>query len=124
MDHSSANIIEFPAEPHAIKTIESKFTHDVKTESLNKGEWLMHKKENHQQTEYYAKLGEIIRNYHEVVLFGPTDAKSELLNILKKNHLFADINIKLEQTDKLTYDQQYVFVQEYFSKPHEIQVEV
>ena len=124
MDHSSANIIEFSTEPQLKTTIDSKFTHEAKTESLNKGEGLMHKKEQHQQSEYYDRLGEIIRNYQEVVIFGPTEAKAELLNILKKNHLFADINIKLEQTDKLTLDQQYAFVSDYFSKPHEVQVEV
>lgn len=116
MDHSIANIMEFTNAPMETKTIESKFTHEVKGESLGKSENVMHNKERHQQSEYYRKLGEIIKNYDNVILFGPTDAKVELFNILKRNHLFEKIGIEIKQTDKMTEHQQYAFVKEYFSK--------
>jgi stalled ribosome rescue protein Dom34 len=74
----------------------------------------MHNKEQHQQNEYYEKIGEEIRKYDNVLLFGPTNAKSELYNILKKNHLFNDIKITLQQTDKLTAHQKIACVKDFF----------
>ncbi len=116
MDHSSANLMEFTTDPIETKTIESKFTHEAKEQSLGKSENLMHNKEQHQQSEYYRKLGGIIRNYEEVILFGPTDAKLELFNLLRADHLFEKIKIEIKQTDKMTQNQQHAFVREYFSK--------
>ena len=112
MDHSSANLMEFNNEPVETKTIESKFTNEVKAHIMNNGESHMHNKEQHQQSEYYKKLGEAIRNYDRVILFGPTDAKLELLNILKADHHFDKINIDIKQADKMTENQQHAFVDE------------
>jgi hypothetical protein len=50
-----------------------------------------------------------------VILFGPTDAKVELLNILRQDHHFANIKIETQQTDKMTEFQQHAFIKEYFS---------
>ena len=116
MDHSTANLMEFTRNPIATKTIESAFTHDEKESSLRKSERLMHHKEQQEESAYYKTLGAIIRQYDDVILFGPTEAKVELFNTLKDDHLFADIKIGLQQTDKLTENQQHAFVRDYFSK--------
>ena len=116
MDHSSANLMELTIDPIETKTIESKFTHQAKEQSQSKSENLMHNKEQHQQSEYYKKLGEVIKNYEEVILFGPTDAKVELFNTLKADHHFEKIKIEIKQTDKMTENQQHAFVREYFSR--------
>lgn len=116
MDHSNAHITEFTNDPMVTKTITSKFTHEEKEHSLSKSESLMHNKEQHQQSEYYKKISDLIRNYESVILFGPTDAKVELLNLLRKNHLFAEIKIEFKQTDKMSIKQQHTFVKEYFLK--------
>ena len=83
---------------------------------MGKGESLMHNKEQHQQSEYYKKLGEEIRKFDEVIIFGPTDAKAELFNILKADHRFENINIEVKQADKMTENQKHAFVIEHFSK--------
>jgi hypothetical protein len=114
MDHSSAHLMELTTDPIETKIVASKFTHDEKEHSLGKSEHLMHNKEQHQQSEYYKKLGEVIRNYGEVVLFGPTDAKVELFNLLRKDHLFENIKIEVKQTDKMTENQQHAFVLNHF----------
>ncbi|WP_238808709.1 hypothetical protein, partial [Emticicia aquatica] len=88
MDHSIAYLMGFSNNPTETKIITSKFTHEEKEHSLNKSENLMHNKEQHQQAAYYKKLGEEIRHFDEVLLFGPTNAKVELMNLLKNNHLF------------------------------------
>lgn len=116
MDHSTAHLMEFTTDPIQTNIIESNFTHEEKENSLGKSENLMHNKEQHQEAEYYKKLGDKIRNYEEVLLFGPTDAKVELLNILRKDHRFEKIKIEIKQTDKMTENQQHAFVKEHFSR--------
>lgn len=116
MDHASAHLIEFATANNETKTIVSDFTHDEKLQSLSKSENLMHHKEQHQQAQYYKKIGEKIRNYNHVLLFGPTNAKSELMNLLKSDHNFEKIHITLKDSDKLSETQQHIFVKDYFSK--------
>jgi hypothetical protein len=116
MDHSSASIMDYSSDPIETVTVLSKFTHEVKKDSLVKGEKIMHNKEQHEQSEYYKKLGETIKNYDDVILFGPTDAKVELLNVLRADNRFAKIKIAIAQKDKMSENQQHTFVKEYFSE--------
>ena len=76
----------------------------------------MHNREQHQESEYYKELGEIIKKYEEVVLFGPIQAKVELFNVLHANQDFSKIRIMIKDADKMTENQQHAFVREYFSK--------
>ena len=116
MDHSSAHLMELTINGIEEKVIESKFTHQEKEHSFSKSESLMHNKEQHEQSEYYKNLGEVIKNYGEVFLFGPTDAKIELFNILRADHRFDKIKIITQQADKMTENQQLAFVRNHFSK--------
>jgi len=116
MDHSIAHVMELTSQPIQTKTITSKFTHDAKEQSLGKSEKIMHTKEQHQQSEYYKELGEVIKKYDDVILFGPTDAKLELLNVLRTDNRFGKIKIEIQPADKMTENQQHAFVKEYFSK--------
>lgn len=119
MDHSTAHLMEFTIDPIETTTIESAFTHQVKEGSLEKGEHLMHNKEQHQQAAFYKKIGDEIKNYNEVLLFGPTEAKVELLNVLKSDTYFSKIKFTVKQTDKITENQQHAFVRDFFT-PHKI----
>ena len=74
----------------------------------------MHNKEQHEQSEYYKKLEEVILKYDDVIHFGPTDAKVELLNDLRTDNRFAKIKIEIKQADKMTENQQHAFVKDYF----------
>jgi len=56
----------------------------------------------------------VIKEFDDVLLFGPTSAKNELLNLLRQNHLFEKIKIELKPADKMTENQQQAFVREYF----------
>ena len=58
----------------------------------------MHNKEQQKQSTYFNRIADVIKNYNEVLLFGPTDAKSELLNLLKTDHLFENIKMEVKQT--------------------------
>jgi hypothetical protein len=115
MDHAVSHVISIENDIMESQVIESNFSHEEKEESLSKSESLMHNKENHKQSAYYKQLQDIIRNYDDVLLFGPTSAKVELYNILKKDHRFANIKIEKKQTDKMHVNKMQEFVKDYFN---------
>ena len=114
MDHSMACLLDAKSDPMTTKTISSSFTHHEKHRIANKGEGHMHNDEQQKQHAYYKEIGEAIRNYDRVVLFGPTKAKEELFNLLKKDHSFEKIKIEVKHSDKMTENQQHAFVKQYF----------
>ncbi len=116
MDHSFANLMEFTVDPIETKKIESSFNHQEKEDGLVKSESLMHNKEQHEQKAFYKHLEKIIIGYTDVILFGPTNAKTELFNILKADHRYAKIKIEVIETDKMTENQQHAFVKKHFSR--------
>ena len=113
MDHASANLMEFAAAEMETVTIESNYSHD---HDSGKNENLMQNKHQHQLAAFYKEITEAIKKYNDVVLFGPTDAKVELFNLLKEDHHFSNIKIEVRQADKMTDNQQHAFVRDYFSK--------
>jgi Lhr-like helicase len=116
MDHASANLMEFTQAPIETEVVESAFTHEEKVNTIKRSEATMHHKEQHEEGEYYDRLGDLIRGYDEVLLFGPTNAKTELLNRLREDHRFENIKINVQQTDKMTENQQHAFVKNHFSR--------
>jgi len=116
MDHQDAHLIEWTTPPMETKKISSKFTYLAKHQSLNESERLMHNKEQHEQGDFYKHLGEEIKKHKEVVLFGPSDAKAELFNLLKADHGFSDIKFQIIPAGRMTDNQEHAFVREHFSK--------
>ncbi len=116
MDHSSAHLMEFVTHPIATKSIKSKFTYRIKEYSLSKRESLVDNNEQNQPYEYYKTIVKVIRNYEDIILFGPTNSKVELYNILSADYRFANSRINIEQTGKMTEDQQHAFLIEHFSR--------
>ena len=114
MDHSIAYVMELKdgAIVENIVAIET-FQPDNESEFIM-NERLVQNKEQQLQANYYKKLREIIRNYEEVVLFGPTEAKNELLNLLKTDHLFDKIKLNAILSDKMNAKQMHAFVEEYY----------
>lgn len=115
MDHANAHLMEY-GQPIVTRVVTSASTFEEKEKALQKGESLMHNKEQQQEAEYYKTLCASIKDYDEVLLFGPTNAKVELLNILKADLEFSQIKIETKQTDKMTENQEHAFVNDYFSK--------
>ncbi len=116
MDHANAHVIEFTKEGSEEKEKVSKIELPAKSLDMGPHEKTVHNKEQHAQSDYYKKLSEIIIQYDEVLLFGPTDAKLELFNMLREDHHFEKVVIETKQTDKMTDNQQAAFVKEHFSK--------
>jgi hypothetical protein len=115
MDHSIAHLMEFTNKHFEIKTIESKLTNELKIENLSKIESITPNKKKRLLLDYYKKLSEAIKDYEQVILFGPTDAKIEFFDLLSEDIRFLKIKFEIKNTDKMTENQQQAFVQEYFS---------
>ncbi len=113
MDHSVANLMEQSPEGFITKTIKSDFSHQDKN-SISKNENLMHNKEQSQQSGYYKKIIEAVKEHDEIFLFGPTTAKNELLNLLKDDRHFEYKKIEAKDADKMTENQQEAFVKSHF----------
>jgi hypothetical protein len=116
MDHSRAFVMGLTNDKIIESIIATEFTHQQKNDNLGKNENLMADKEQHLRSGYYNKLSDTIRNYQEVLLFGPTDAKNELFNLLRADHLFDHIKIEVKNSDKMTANQMHELVKEYFTR--------
>jgi len=115
MDNSTACLTEYSTGEMKTHIIKSDFDRQEREYRISKGEFTMHNKEQHDQADYYNKLSEVAECYDEVILFGPTNAKSELFNILNEDHKFSEIDIEVIPSDKMTENQQHAFVREHFS---------
>jgi stalled ribosome rescue protein Dom34 len=76
----------------------------------------MHNKRQQLHEVYYKEIADVILKYNNVLLFGPTNAKTELHNYLNKDLHFKDINIDIESADKMTDNGKNVFVENYLKK--------
>ncbi len=115
MDHAKANLMEC-ADPIETKTITAAVVTRSDDETLAKRESQTHNKDQQILGDFFKKLGDVIKNYEEVILFGPTNAKKELYNKLQASVHFEKIKIGVQEADKMTENQQHAFVRAYFSK--------
>lgn len=115
MDHSAANIIDLNSEKNNSSII-SNFTTEVKEEVLSRSESHMHNKRQQMHEAYYQEIADVVLRYDHVLLFGPTNAKTELLNYLNKDLHFRDIIIDLESADKMTDNEKYALVKNHFKE--------
>lgn len=116
MDHSNAHLIEFASDVKETKIISSDFDAEDRAETLQRSENEMHNKDQQKQGTFYKNISKIIRDFDEILLFGPTDAKSELYNLLKENHQFDKIKVEVKSADKMTDKEQHIFVNDYFTR--------
>jgi len=113
MDHSTADLIEISSKKN-IHSISSEFNADIKGEALSKSEKGMHNKRQQMHENYYKEIADNILNYDHVLLFGSTNAKTELNNYLNKDLHFKDIKIEVGAADKMTDHEKEAFVKNHF----------
>ena len=114
MDHSEAHLMALMGDSIETTIITSDSSHHNTESTSNSNENTMHNKENHSEASYYKSIGKIIREYDDVILFGPTTAKNELANILKDDHLYENIKIEIKSSEKMSENQEHAFVKDYF----------
>ncbi|MCZ8196289.1 MAG: hypothetical protein O9267_01625 [Flavobacterium sp.] len=116
MDHATAHLIEFSSEAKETQIITSDFTFQDKEETLQRSESEMHNKEQHKHATFYKNIAAEIKKFDEVLLFGPTDAKVELFNLIRENHSYDNIKIEFKSADKMSDTEQHKFVRDYFKR--------
>ena len=114
MDHFTANIIEYKKTASFIKTIQSDFNHIEKEKIIQKGESHLHNKEQDLQNKFYMEISDNSVDYSQILLFGPTNSKTEFKIVLENDKRFINMEIILKITDKLTTTEQIDFVDSCF----------
>jgi hypothetical protein len=113
MDHSVANLIEMWNDQIVKKTLEIAPEFFGPIENLRMNESLINKELNY-LSEFYQKISNVIKDCDVVLLYGPTNAKTELFNQLIEDLHFDRIRIDVQPADKMTEIQQEAFVKKYF----------
>jgi stalled ribosome rescue protein Dom34 len=116
MDHAEAHLISFNTKPSPVKVINTAFDHEDMESALNKSEHLMNNKRQQFRGAYFKEIADEILKYDQVLLFGPTNAKTELFNYIHKDLHFRAIKIDLEPADKMTKNEKNAFVKNHFEK--------
>ncbi|MDD4972291.1 MAG: hypothetical protein PHT07_22920 [Paludibacter sp.] len=116
IDYTNAYLMELIGKNIVSRNIEFESGKtDKEATRINKSDSTETKTEYHLQTAYYLEISEIIRNYNQVVLFGPADVKNNLYTQLEFDHDFDHIKIQNINTDKMTQNQIHDFVKEYYN---------
>jgi len=113
MDHSTANLVDLYSKKKK-HSISSEFTFNTKEEALSRSEKGMHNKRQQMHGAYYKEIAEDILNYDHVLLFGPTNAKTELHNYVNQDLHFKNIKIDIVSADNMTDNEKDAFVRNHF----------
>jgi hypothetical protein len=114
MDHTTANLIVFSNQKIVKRKMELIPAFPDSVENLRMDETLMNNKKENHISDFYQKISNVIKDYDEVLLYGPTNAKTELFNQLKGDLNFDRIKIDVQPADKMTENQQEAFFKKYF----------
>ncbi|MBK8291577.1 MAG: hypothetical protein IPK96_12225 [Flammeovirgaceae bacterium] len=114
MDYSKAYVMSLENDTVKTTELESEFTWEEMQYAYSRNENLMHNKERNLVKDYFESIGNSISKEDEVVIFGPTNAKTELFNILTTDTQYSNIKLNVLPADKMTENQRNAFVKEYF----------
>ncbi|RAR75550.1 hypothetical protein [Flavobacterium aciduliphilum] len=115
LDHTHAHLMEYTTDNFKVNTINA-LSENPSENDLKHTEKEIQHRENQTRHSYYKSLMDQIKNYDEVLLFGPTSAKTELYNLIKKDHKFDTLFIETKSSDKMSFAEQHAFIKNYFSK--------
>ena len=77
-------------------------------------EYSRNRKHETLQADYFDFLTKQMEPFDEVLLFGPTHAKNELLNRVREGRQCRNVVIRVEKQDKMTKHQRQAYVRKYF----------
>lgn len=114
MDHSIAYLFDVSDSNSETLTIKANNKHHEVKENQGLDESNSQNKEQDQLSDYFKRLIDVIQKFDEVVLFGPTNAKTELFNHISKNHRTFKTSIVVKQSERMTENQMMAFVLSHF----------
>jgi len=114
LDHATARVIEYNTQEIKAITIKSDLLGLDNQDSSQHSESLLHHKENKKLKAFYKAIIAIVENYDEILLFGPTTAKTELLNLIREEHKYDHLKIENKSAEKMTPPEEHDFVVNHF----------
>jgi len=114
MDYSQAHSIELSKNNVISNIIKSELMPYEKQCNLKNSESVLQNNKHHLESNYSDRIKEDLKDANEVVLFGPADAKSDFLILLRADYNFKDLKIEVKQANEMTENEQYNFVKKYF----------
>ena len=114
LDHSTARVMEYSTEDHQVTTLESDLNGLDNQDGLQHSESLLHHKENQNLKAFYKEIIAVLKDYDEILLFGPTNAKTELYNLIREEHKYDHLKIAAKPAEKMTPPEEHAFVVEHF----------
>jgi stalled ribosome rescue protein Dom34 len=113
MDHSEAHLVEFSIDKKDIRIIQRDHSEGAPDPQKHSEKQHNNKKRNYQEA-FYKKIWTVAHDYKEVLLFGPTDAKTEFFNQIRGNHANDSVKVSLRSMGKMNHDEMHDFVYRYF----------
>ncbi|MBK7129872.1 MAG: hypothetical protein IPM74_04785 [Crocinitomicaceae bacterium] len=114
MDHSHAHFISFEKSELKDFVIHREVMDESPNRSTIKPADQLMKKEQAHQKKYFEMIASELKEFSDVLLFGPTDAKIEFLHTIREKKNFNGIKFETKNSDKLTDKQQVAFVKKHF----------
>lgn len=113
MNRSIAHLMEISHEPFEVTTIESDL--EILEDKVAMKKVLPPSKVKQLQLKYYNNIRKSIQDFYYVVIFGPTDAKRELFDLLAEDENLTKVKVEIKETDEMNAREKHEFVQKYFS---------
>jgi len=114
LDHTTARVIEYNTEDFIVKTVKSDIKGLDNQEGVQHSESLLHNKETQTLKAFYKGIIAQIKDYDEILLFGPTNAKTELFNLIREEHKYDHLKIEIRSTKKMSPPEEHAFVVNHF----------
>lgn len=114
LDHASASVMEYGTDNHKVTTVASDLQGLDNQSGLQHSEDVLHNRENQHLNAYYQDLIAVLKDYDEILLFGPTNAKTELLNLIREEHKYDHLKIATKPADRMTQPEEQAFVVNFF----------
>lgn len=116
MDHSRAILMELSGNIVGENQIKSEYSTEGKGSHLKKLENSEHDIDLRLHSNYFKEIGQSIKDFQNILLFGPTDVQTELLNHLNDEKLTKNINFEVRKTELMAGAQMRSYMRAYFQE--------
>lgn len=132
LDHAMAHVIGYrDGYSYLIETVESPYNRKPRVAGegsditrfgvtyISNNEDRKHNRLRNKLESYFTVLENKLKDYDEILLFGPTNAKNQLYNRLTQKKAFAGKTILMESAGTLTENQTIAFVRDFYNAASE-----
>ncbi|MFM9909073.1 MAG: hypothetical protein ACKVOW_06985 [Chitinophagaceae bacterium] len=114
MDQTSAHLTNLTVDPVEVVSIESVYTSTHIGNTFHESKRNVEYQKSILQQAFFKQLSDRMLNYDEVLLFGPSNAKSQLLNFFRVEQHINKIKIHVKNATNMTEQQEHAFIRRHF----------